>query len=141
MNTQLITPLQQKALWVSDRHHYSFKPVSDLDYRRGWVGEQVSQAPVIASDRIKTLEAAEMKVCEIYVFHEAPKVLPAPKTEPVRQTQKNDFKTTSSIPDLTPIFGVLILMFQMIFQVILLDPCCVVRLEDGSLIEVVSWVQ
>ncbi|SRR6266487_1112514 len=134
----LISPLQRQALIEGEKRHYAFRPVYELYYQEGWVNERVTEAPVIASERIKTLEAAGIKVCEIYVFHEAPKVLPAPKVDPV----KNDVKVSNpSIPNpalnlIPEILGIVAMVF---FQVILLDPACVVKLEDGSFVELIRW--
>jgi len=142
----LISPLQRQALIEGEKRHYAFRPVHELDYKEGWVYERVKEAPEIASERIKTLEAAGIKICEVYVFHEAPRVLPAPKVDPVRR----DFKIAKpSIPNVglqqalrvvVTAFSFLALMpLVMLAPLLLLDPACVVKLEDGSFVEVVRW--
>lgn len=144
----LITPLQRQALLIGKRHHYSFRAVHDLTYRKGWVGEQVGEAPEIAQERIADLESGGLRVCEIYVFHEAPRVLPAPKDEPKPQPRQ-DFKNTNSpsisSDGLTVIAGAFVFFVGMMVRALfmsftLIDPACVVRLEDGSLVEVIRWL-
>lgn len=135
----MISPLQRKALAVGAAKHYQFKAVQTLDYRDGWVMEEVAKAPQIVSKRLKTLETANITIRKIYVAHEAPKLLNAPKEEPV----KKDFKITPILPDLgwlfTLVAGVAAVFVALFVRAILIDPACVVELSDGSLVEVMSW--
>ncbi len=132
----MISPLQLKALQAGEKVHHRFEAVQTLDYREGWVMEEVTKAPVIVSKRLKTLETNGIKVRRIYIAHEAPKLLNAPKEEPVKQ----DSKITPILPELTTLLvGVAAVFVALFVRAILIDPACVVELEDGSLVEVMSW--
>jgi hypothetical protein len=140
MNT-LISPLQREAIAEGERHHYRFTAVTEGNYKVGWVYERVTKAPEIASSRIKTLETARIRVCEILIAHEAPRVLPAPKVE----TKKSDFKIAPILPDLETFIGfavqAFILFGSLFFQLLLLDPAIVVVLEDGTWLEVCNYYE
>jgi hypothetical protein len=140
MNT-LISPLQRQAILEGEKRHYRFIAVTEDNYRVGWVYERVQKAPQIVSTRLQVLETAGIRVCDILIAHEAPKVLPAPKVEP----KKQDFKIAPILPDLETFIGfavqALILFGSVFIQVLLLDPAIVVVLEDGTWLEVCNYYE
>jgi hypothetical protein len=135
---KMITPLQRKSMLVGRSIHQRFTPLESVA-RPDWVGEMVSEAPVKAAKAIAALETANIRICHTYLLHEAPKLLNAPKEEPV----KSDFKIPNILPDadvLTEIILVIVRVFAMVFlSAIFLDPAVVVELEDGSFLEIMSW--
>jgi hypothetical protein len=138
MNT-IISPEAKKAINVGRAEHWRFRVTQK---KPEWVYEEVDETN-IGLDRIKALRAAGVGIKGVAIGNEAPKLVPAPKVEP-RVEPKPDFKNTSQIvPDMSGFFEVLFLgvglMFQLLFQLMVLDPALIVVLDDGTWLEVATW--
>lgn len=138
----LISPDAKVVLQALRRNHLRGTMVETVD-RNGWITERVTQAPVKAAEAFETVMMTNVAIRAIYVIHEAPKVLCAPKVEPKPKPKKSDFKTESILPGLGTFLGVLALIAQglagMFVAAIFVDPALIVELEDGSIIEVLRW--
>ncbi len=144
MDNNLISPLQRLAMMEGERKHMIFKPVTLENYRRDWVYEQVNSIPTQAKRPLEILQRANFEIKAVYVAHEAPKNLPAPKEEPKAEVRQ-DIEIGPIVSGLAQVAMVLTglvgILFYVLFQLVLLDPAVIVELSDGSLLEVTNWRQ
>jgi hypothetical protein len=136
-----IVPSKQarEAISVGYQNHWRFRVVNENSYKRDWVTETLSEAPVKAQERIQTLKKSGISIQGFVVAHEAPRLLTAPMATPSVEPQPKTQPVTSTAN--FPITEILIFMFTMFFQAILLDPAIIAVLDDGTWLEIMTYYE
>jgi hypothetical protein len=144
MNTLVLTNQASAAMKVANEHHWQFKVLgtgkvlTEPIYTDSWWLTPATKIPAAGLKRVDALRKAGIPIKGFVIAHEAPKLLAAPKEEPKPQPTQ----TSSSIPsfDASFILEGALLAFGLIFRAMLIDPALIVVLEDGTYLEVLTWL-
>jgi hypothetical protein len=113
-------------------------------YKDGWWTEILksdSIIPPVALPAVKVLKDAKIPITGMYLRHEAPKLLMAPKP---LEKPKTEFPTKTVVGAVGAVLGllaiagtILVWMFILVAQA---DPQLIVVLPDGTHLEVATWL-
>ena len=90
--------------------------------------------PKRALARVKVVQQMGLKTQGLIIAHEAPKQLCAPVVEPPKVEPVKRLDLASAVAEILRVLGSLFLVG------LLLDPALIVVLDDGTWIEVMSWL-
>lgn len=155
MNTQLISIEARKAVMLGWQNHMMFRVIDGGEvphepyYKDQWWFETLKSEAILPLEGEKRLELfrkAGIKIQSVVIAHEAPRILSAPKPV-VKEPQKST--TADTLNNLLPVLativaavGAVLGLFAMLFvRAILIDPALIVVLEDGTWVEVMTWVE
>lgn len=150
---QIISQDLVKTFQVAEDNHYLFRVIGQGDlpeapiYRDGWWLGTVTEVPREGIERVEKLKRAGVRIKGFVVAHETPKLLMG--AEPVK---KYDFKVLKGIVTTLGIFGGVLLVIPtllagiantavLLFAMVLIDPALIVVLEDGTWVEVATWLE
>jgi hypothetical protein len=138
----LISPQARTLMSEGRMHHYRFKVVGHGDlpqegYSNEWwtaILKSQESIPPEARPAIEIVRKTGVPIKGVYIRHEAPRLLPAPKVAPkpihIPQTRELPVKR----------FLGLYMGFLTIFALsILIDPVVCVVTQDGTHVEVAKW--
>lgn len=159
----IVSPQVETALAVAYNNHWRFDvledrgPVFEPVWKDGWWTQSTDRVPRDIAGIIKKLEAAGVEIQQILISHEAPKLLPPPKREPLAFPKpKIDWEKVGHDTGETLVvvgkgvgtvvkyaaIGIGYLMMGILALPLLLimaDPAVDVVLSDGSRIRLATW--
>lgn len=139
-NLTVYSPLARRAIDVGRAEHMIYRARDDLDYREGWVGEILkSDSPYLTpqiAERVAVVKKAS-PIKELRIYHEAPKLLPAPTeeqmdTHPLFVPNALELLPGTLVAALVGIGRFILLMLLLPFGI---DPVVVAVLPNGTLYE------
>ncbi len=138
MEQIILSKQAQAALQVGFKNHWRFRILGSGDvpaspvYKDSWWLTLAEEIPDDGERRISAIRRAGIPVKAIVMAHEAPKALtatPEPQKMSVAQNDANDM-----------LAGILWAV-ALFFQAALVDPALIVVLEDGTWLEVMTWLE
>ena len=146
-----ILDLAEKNHWGIRLKEFEEMPERPV-YRQGWwylpvMGDD-EIIPEKAKERVEAIRRLNIPITGLVLGHEAPRLLPVPKPgekpkeisdKEVKEAQAINAEILGSVIYLT--LSLAAVAFEMIFELILIDPALYVMLPDGCAIEVLSWLE
>ncbi len=135
---------------VAIDNHWKFKVVGhggEIDdplYKRDWVYEHLSYLPAYGPQegirRVKSIKESGVPIKGYIIAHEAPKLLMAPKPQVI--IPKDTGKPIAGLSELIGTIGTILLLMLAVFtELVISDPALIVVLDDGTCIEVMTWLE
>lgn len=152
MNIQRMSPETQIVMQLAKEKHWGFRVcgsgdmIKDPVYKHQYwlipLTQNDSTIPKAAINRVEAIKKTGVGVKGVIVVHEAPKYLTAPKKEK-KPVDVSSYTTpilgsiTAGLTAFFTLFGYLFLLVPLL----LIDPMCIVVLNDGTYVEVMRWCE
>ncbi len=147
---QIVVPTDVRiAMDVARSNHWQFRvwgtgPVpTEPIYTDSWwlLPAGAAEIPESGQERIAALKRAGIPIKAAVVGHEAPKALLAPKEQPGAESGSRQTAQSITSSGGGFILEGLLMLFGLTVQAMLVDPALVVILEDGTWLEVMTWLE
>lgn len=153
MNTLTVT---NQVLALARKNHWWFRilgverPIFEPVYKNGWwfipKEQDKSIIPSNAIRRVEELLKAGVPIARVIVAHEAPKVLPSPYVQPQpitipwKELGRGFGVAISVVGGIIATVFISVIPILLMMPMALIDPALIVQLPDGTMVEVMRWV-
>lgn len=154
MNIKIISPEAKKVLTLAREKYWGFRvldrvgALEEETYNDGWwlIPTDNSTQIEMARKRIEAIKNSGVRIRQVIIAHEAPKLLCAPKIEQKIEIPWEDIGEAVGVI-LKVVTAVLTVVMASTGLLLVLgiaaicDPAVIIVLEDGTWVEVVRWYE